>query len=189
MCFWASHVHIHIAIVFHKQPSPIFLVTKVVYRYRVTLFGVGNVHWPPAKKHIHVNNNNNNNNRVASVIRYVFYCSDERRSVPDSHNIVIDITDALADRQLRRRRRRTVGLVQASKQLMHSIVLQDRTFRVIITIFTKIVANGQPLVPRRGFGFLFWSRKCIAIETISVRQISLSRCVRSVCLNSNNKKP
>jgi len=35
-------------------PSPTFLVTKVVYRYRVTLFGIGNFNWLPAQKHTHV---------------------------------------------------------------------------------------------------------------------------------------
>jgi len=38
----------------HRVSSPTFFVTKVVCRYRVTLFGVGDFRWPPAHKHIRV---------------------------------------------------------------------------------------------------------------------------------------
>jgi len=39
-----------------KQPflSPTFLVTRIVYRYRVTLFDVGNFRWLSTQNHIHV---------------------------------------------------------------------------------------------------------------------------------------
>jgi len=47
-----ERAYIRVAMFFHGVKKTTFLVTKVVYRYRVTLFGVGN--FPRPKKHIRV---------------------------------------------------------------------------------------------------------------------------------------
>lgn len=52
----------------------------------------------------------------------------------------------------------------------------------IIDIVDEICANRPNLASKRDFWrtrYLFRSRKCIAIETVSVRQTLLSRCVQS----------